>query len=326
MGAPRVFITRNLPGGAFGLLKERCRVVNIPGDGTLKREELLRSLQEVEGIVSTLADLIDGEVMERAGDSLRVISNYAVGYNNIDVDEATRRGVVVCNTPDVLTDATADMAFAMLLAIARMIHRAHDFTVKNNFVGWDPHLFLGLPVWGRTLGIVGMGKIGTAIGQRAAGFRMRILYHNRNRVPEEVENGLGAEYRDLQELLRASDYVVVSASLNEGTRGMIGNREISLMKRSACLVNISRGEVIRESELAEALKAGVIRGAALDVYEREPEIHPSLMKLDNVLLLPHLGSATREARDMMASLCVENLLACLRGEEPPAAVNYHLLP
>lgn len=322
---PRIFITRNLPGNAFGLLKDRCRIVNVPGDRTLEREQLLRSLQEVEGIVSTLADLIDGEVMERAGRSLKMISNYAVGYNNIDVEEATRRGVVVCNTPDVLTDATADMAFAMLLAIARMIHRAHDFTVKNNFKGWDPNLFLGLPVWGKTLGIVGMGKIGTAIGQRATGFRMKILYHNRNRVPKEVEDELGAEYRDLQDLLRGSDFVVVSASLTDDTRGMIGKEEISLMKRSACLVNISRGEVIRESELADALEAGVIRGAALDVYEREPEIYPSLMKLDKVLLLPHLGSATRDARDMMAGLCVENLLACFRGEEPPAAVNYHLI-
>ncbi len=325
MKKKRVFVTRKLPGGAFDELREACHVVNTPGDGTLERKELLRTLTEVDGIVSSLADLIDVRVMEKAGSSLKVVSNYAVGYNNIDVQEATRRKVTVCNTPDVLTDATADMAFTMLLAIARDLTGAHNFTAGGNFLGWDPYLFLGVPVWGKTIGIVGMGKIGSAIARRALGFDMKVLYHNRNRVDPDLERELGAEYRSLPELLGLSDFVVLAASLTDDAREMIGTKELSLMKRDACLINICRGEVVREAELVDALKKGVIRGAALDVYEKEPEIHPGLFDIPNAILLPHIGSATRDAREDMARLCVDNLLAVLRGDRPPAGVNAHLI-
>lgn len=321
----KVFVTRVLPGRAFGALPELCEVVNTPEDTPLTRKKMLGSIAGVDGIVATLSDVIDGEVMARAGRSLSVVSNYAVGYNNIDVEEATRRKVTVCNTPDVLTDATADMAFTMLLAIARDVPRAHEFTVRGNFKGWDPYLFQGLPVWGRTMGIVGMGKIGSGIARRALGFGMTVLYHNKSRVDSNRERELGAEHKSLHDLLKLSDFVVLSVSLNEQTRGLIGRDELALMKRKACLINICRGEVIKEAELVDALERGVIRGAALDVYEKEPEIHRGLLGLKNVILLPHLGSATKDARESMARLCVENLLAVFRGEKPPAGVNDHLI-
>lgn len=321
MKGKRVFITRKLPGEAFVALRDTVRVINTPGEHTLTREELLRTLPQVDGIVSTLADQIDGEVMEKAGSSLKVVSNYAVGYNNIDVEEATRRKVTVCNTPDVLTDATADMAFAMLLAIARDIPRAHEFTVEGKFEGWDPNLFLGIPVWGKTIGIVGMGKIGSAIARRALGFDMKVIYHNRRRVDPDLERELGAAYTSLRDLLKLSDFVVLAVALTDEARALIGKAELALMKPQACLVNICRGEVVREEELADGLERGVIRGAALDVYEREPEIHRKLLGLPNVILLPHLGSATGATRERMARLCVDNLLAVLRGDRPPAAVN-----
>ena len=325
MSRMRVFVSRDLPGDALNRLKGLAHVVNEPPVSTYRGSELIQALEEVEGIVSTLNDPIDRNVMEKAGKTLRVISNYAVGYNNIDVDEATRRGIVVCNTPGVLTDATADMGFAMVMAIARQLHRAHIFTEKGDFKGWEPDLFLGLPVFRKTLGIVGMGKIGQAIAARARGFEMEILYHNRNPLAPEVEETLKAEWSPLEELLRTSDFVLLSIPLSESTRGMIGKRELGIMKKSACLVNISRGEVVREGELCDALAEGKIRAAALDVYEKEPSIHPRLFELDNVLLLPHIGSATEDARREMGELCVDNLLAVLTGKRPEASVNYALL-
>ncbi len=318
----KIVQTRKLPGQAFERLHSRGFEVILGGESGMSREELLSSVEGAAAVISTLADQIDREVMEAAGPGLRVISNYAVGYNNIDVREATARGIVVCNTPDVLTDATADMAFAMLLAAARLLPQAHDFTKAGKFDGWHPELFLGQPVWGRTIGIVGMGKIGTAVARRARGFDMRILYHNRRPVAPELERELGARLVSLDELLVKSDFVVLLVPLTEETRGLIGARELSLMKETACLVNISRGPVVVEEELVEALKNRKIFSAALDVYEREPEIHAGLFELDNAILLPHIGSATGEARERMADLCVTNALAVLDGERPPASVNY----
>jgi glyoxylate reductase len=325
MGKKRVFVTRILPGNVLEEIDEQVRFVNSPTGATLPNEVLLEKMRGVEGIISTLSDRVDGPLMDRAGDSLEVISNYAVGFNNVDVDEATRRGVVVCNTPGVLTDATADMAFAMILSIARGIHRAHEFTENGLFKGWEPDLFLGVPVFGGTLGIVGLGNIGKALARRAKGFEMNILYHNRKRVSPGIEKELGAAYTSLDELLGESDFVVLLVPLNEGTRGMIGEREIGLMKKDACLINISRGEVVKERALAKALAGKMIRGAALDVYEREPQIDPLLITLPNVLLLPHIGSATEKARMEMARLCVDNLMDVLRGDEPQASVNYSLV-
>ncbi|RMG60587.1 MAG: D-glycerate dehydrogenase [Deltaproteobacteria bacterium] len=314
--------TRRLPGSAFDRIASSGHDYVVGPPSGMTRQELLSRVPGASAIISTLADTIDGEVMDAAGGGLKVIANYAVGFNNIDVEEATRRGIVVCNTPDVLTDATADMAFAMVMAAARFIPQAHEFTKKGLFTGWDPELFLGQPVWGKTMGIVGMGKIGTAVARRAKGFGMTILYHNRKPVPAELEAELEARLVPLDVLLRESDFVVLLTPLTEETRGMIGERELSLMKGSACLVNISRGPVVVEDALVRALKEKKIFAAALDVYEREPEIHPGLFELDNAVLLPHIGSATAEAREKMAHLTVENVLSVLDGREPPASVNY----
>jgi glyoxylate reductase len=259
--------------------------------------------------------------MEAAGPGLKVVSNYAVGVNNIDVAEAGRRAVRVCNTPDVLTQATADLGFALILAAARKFSEAERALRAGKFAGWDPWGFLGVPVYGATLGIVGMGKIGSAIAVRAAGFGMRILYCNRNRLPSGKESVLRSEYRGLDGLLAESDFVVLCVPLTAETRGMIGAERLGKMKPSAVLVNISRGEVVDEGALAKALAGGGIFAAGLDVYEREPAVHPDLLAAPNAVLLPHVGSATMETRERMGRLAAENMLAVLGGREPPCPVN-----
>lgn len=318
---PLVVVTRRLPGVSLEHLEAETRPAVHPPADPMPREELLRRAPGAEGILCTLADRIDAEVMDAAGDSLRVVSNYAAGVNNIDVAEATRRGVRVCNTPDVLTNATADMAFALLLAAARRLTEAERALREGRFEGWDPWGFLGVPVHGRTLGIVGMGKIGSAVAARAAGFEMRILYCNRNRMPQEREFTLRARYCALDALFQESDFVVLTVPLTEETRRLVDRERLRKMKRTAVLVNVSRGEVVDEEALAEALLDGRIFSAGLDVYEREPVVHPGLLHAHSAVLSPHLGSATAEARGRMGLLATENLLAVLAGKEPPAAVN-----
>lgn len=318
---PRVVITRRLPGVSPVRIGESVSAVWPDGDGVMPREELLRRVPGAAGILCTLADRIDSDLMDAAGDALRVVSNFAVGVNNIDLAEAARRGIRVCNTPDVLTDATADLAFGLLLAAARTFSDAERFLREGKFTGWDPWGFLGVPAFRRTLGIVGMGKIGAAVAARARGFEMRVLYHNRGRLPAAREKGLGAEYSGLNELLSESDFVVLCVPLTPETRGLMGRERLGRMKRDAVLVNVSRGEVVDEGALAEALEGGRIFAAGLDVYEKEPEIHPRLLRAPSAVLLPHVGSATRETRERMGRLATENLLAVLAGGEPPCPVN-----
>ena len=287
----------------------------------MPREELLRHAPGAAGILCTLADRIDAAVMDAAGPSLRVVSNFAVGVDNIDLPEATRRGIRVCNTPDVLTPATADLGFALMLAAARRLPAAERALRAGEFHGWDPWGFLGVPVSGAVLGIVGMGKIGTAVAARARGFGMRVLYCNRRLLPRERETALQAEYRGLEDLLGESDFVVLCVPLTPETRGIIGRERLARMKRTAVLVNISRGEVVDEGALASALSEGVIFAAGLDVYEKEPAVHPGLLAAPSAVLLPHIGSATVETREKMGMLATENLLAVLGGTSPPCAVN-----
>ncbi len=323
MGAslPKVVVTRRLPGVSLPRLAERVAVAAPPPDSPMPREVLLRQVPGSAGILCTLADRIDAPLMDAAGPGLKIVSNYAVGVDNIDVPEASRRGIRVCNTPDVLTQATADLGFALLLAAARKFSEASLALRAGKFTGWDPWGFLGVPVYGGTLGIVGMGKIGSAVAARAAGFGMRIFYHNRRPVPSDREKVLRAEYRGLDELLAESDFVVLCVPLAPETKRLINGERLGKMKPTAVLVNISRGEVVDEGALAKALAEERIFAAGLDVYEKEPAVHPDLLTDPSAVLLPHVGSATIETRERMGRLATENLLAVLAGAEPPCPVN-----
>jgi len=287
----------------------------------MPREEFLARARGASGILSTLADRVDAELMDAAGPSLSVVSNFAVGVNNVDVAGATRRGIRVCNTPDVLTDATADLGFALLLSAARKVSDADRFVRAGSWTGWDPWGFLGVPVAGKTLGIVGMGKIGAGVARRSRGFSMKVLYHNRRRIPPSEEAELAASYRDLDALLAESDFVVLCVPLTPETRGLISTERLGKMKRTAVLVNIARGEIVDDEAVAKALAEGRLFGAGFDVYEKEPLVHPKLLSAPSAVLLPHLGSATGDAREAMGRLATENLLTVLDGREPPCPVN-----
>ncbi|MFZ2224069.1 MAG: D-glycerate dehydrogenase [Candidatus Deferrimicrobium sp.] len=316
-----IVVTRRLPGVPWDDLAKRFRAGVPPGEGTMSREEFLARARGASGILCTLADRVDAELMDTAGPSLSVVSNFAVGVNNVDVAGATRRGIRICNTPDVLTDATADLGFALLLSAARKVSDADRFVRAGGWTGWDPWGFLGVPVAGKTLGIVGMGKIGAGVARRSRGFSMKVLYHNRRRIPPSEEAGLAASYRDLDTLLAESDFVVLCVPLTPETRGLISTERLGRMKRTAVLVNIARGEVVDEEAVAAALAEGRLFGAGLDVFEKEPRVHPRLLSVPSAVLLPHLGSATGETREAMGRLATENLLAVLDGREPPCPVN-----
>lgn len=291
-----------------------------PEETPAPREVLLEKVRDAEGILSLLTDRIDAEVIG-AAPKLKVISNMAVGYDNVDVPAATARGIYVGNTPEVLTDTTADLAFALMLVVARRIVEAVDYVRRGMWKTWLPSLFLGRDVHHATLGIVGMGRIGRQVAQRARGFEMKVLYYSRSRKPE-VEQDLGAKFVPLEELLRESDFVSLHVPLTQETRHLIGARELGLMKPTAVLVNTARGAVVDQVALYRALLAGRPGGAGLDVTDPEP-IAPDdpLLTLPNVVVLPHIGSASYATRLRMAVLAVENLLAGLRGEVPPHCVN-----
>jgi len=288
----------------------------------MPRREILAGIVDAEGLLCLLGDRIDEEVL-RAGRSLRIVANIAVGHENVDVDAARRLGITVTNTPDVLTEATADMTFALLLAAARRIPEADASVRAGRFPTWrlDQPL-LGLDVHGKTLGILGMGRIGSAVARRGRlGFGMHVLYHSRTRR-EELEREIGAELVSFERLLEESDFLCVHVPGTEETRHLIDADALARMKPSAVLVNAARGPVVDEEALADALEAGTIAGAGLDVFEREPEVHPKILALsERVVLAPHLGSATRETRHAMVRLAVDNVLAVLAGQNPITPVN-----
>jgi len=318
-------VTRQIPSEGLELIREYYDVEVWDRYTPPPREVLLEKIRHVDALVTLLTDRIDREVLDNAP-RLRIIAQYAVGYDNIDVDYATQRGVYVTNTPGVLTDATADLTWALLLAAARRIVEADRFVRSGEWwrtgTGWHPLMMLGYQVSGKTIGIIGMGRIGQAVARRAKGFGMRILYYQRHRLPEELERELGAQYVDLETLLRESDFVTIHVPLTKETYHMIGERELRLMKPTAILVNTARGAVVDEQALIRALRERWIAAAALDVFTQEPlpPDHP-LTKLDNVVLAPHIGSATYETRSAMARLVAENLIAFYRGEVPPTLVN-----
>jgi len=319
-----VYVTRRIPQPGLDLLAENCSQVDVnPEDRVLSRDELLAAVRGRDAVLCLLTDTIDAEVLDAAR-GCKIFANYAVGYNNIDVAAATERGIAVTNTPGVLTDATADLTWALLFAAARRVVEGDGFTRAGRFQGWSPMLLLGADISGRTLGIVGAGRIGTAVALRARGFRMRVLYFDRNQN-EALEQAVGAEKVELDDLLRQADFVSIHVDLNPTTHHLIGRRELGLMKPTAYLLNASRGPVVDEAALVEALREGKIAGAGLDVYENEPALAPGLAELPNVVLLPHLGSATHGTRTRMATLAATNIVAMLRGERPPNIVNPEVL-
>lgn len=319
MAKPTVYVTRLIPNDGMRLLYEKCEVVVNPHDRVITRQELLDNVKGKDALLSLLTERIDAEVMD-ANPNLKVIANYAVGFNNIDIAAATERGIPVSNTPGVLTDITADFAWTLLMAVARRVVEGDRMTRAGKFVGWAPMLLLGQDVHHKTLGVVGFGRIGQAMAKRARGFDMRVLYYDVNQMPE-VATQLGAEYRDLDALLRESDFITLHVDLNEHTHHLIGERELDLMKPNAYLINSARGPVVDEAALVRALAEEKIAGAGLDVFEEEPRLAPGLADLDNVVIAPHIASATRETRGAMARIAAENVIAALEGKKPPAIVN-----
>jgi glyoxylate reductase len=314
----KVLVTREIPEAGLRLLEGfDATVLN---ERPPERGELLEAVRGASGVLSTATEKIDGEVMDAAGDGLKVVANMAVGYDNIDVKAAKERGVVVTNTPGVLDETTADVAFMLMLAAARRLGEGERLLRAGEWEWWGPKQLRGLDVWGKKLGILGLGRIGQAVARRARGFDMEILYHNRSRK-EDAEKKLGARYLELQDLLGESDFISIHTPLTEETRHLIGAEELERMKPGAVLVNTSRGPVVDEDALADALEDGRIFAAGLDVYEEEPEVHPKLLELENVVLAPHIGSASMETRDRMATLAAENLRAVLRGEQPKTPVQ-----
>jgi glyoxylate reductase len=311
--APVVFVTRPLPAPGIDLLVESGFEVRANDeDRPLQRAELIAGIEQADALLCMLSDRIDVEVLE-AAPLLRVISNYAVGFDNIDVAAARQRGVEVTTTPGVLTDATADLAWALLLAAARNLGAGERLVRAGEWTGWAPTQLLGEPLRHQTLGIVGMGAIGQAVARRAQGFGMNVVYFNRNQVASEIETSLGAEFVSLDELLRRSDFISLHAPLNDQSRHMFDARAFRLMKPTAVLVNTGRGALIDEAELVNVLREGRIAAAGLDVYEFEPMITEGLLTLDNVVLAPHLGSASTLARGDMVRLCCENIVEVLAG-------------
>lgn len=317
---PKILVTGRLPDEFVKRLAETCEVEANREDRPMEVDAILASIADKDGLLSMITDRVDDDLMGRAP-RLRIISQMAVGYNNIDVGAATSRGIPVTNTPGVLTDATAELAFALLLAAARRVAEGDKMVREGRFRHWAPFLFLGSQVSGKTLGIIGMGRIGKAVAKRARGFDMNIIYHNPKPLDAAEEGQYGAQFRDLDALLAEADFVSLHVPLTEGTKHLIGKKQFSLMKKTAFLINTSRGPVVNEKELVEALRSGAIAGAGIDVYENEPALEPGLSEMEKAVLLPHVGSGTLETRTKMAEMAVESLLIGLSGEVPPRLVN-----
>jgi glyoxylate reductase len=318
---PRIVVTRRIPEPALELLAEVGELWLNPDDRPLELDELHRAVADADAAVTLLHDRVDRDFLDAAGPQLRVVANVAVGYDNVDVAACTARGVRFTNTPGVLTEATADLAFALLLMATRRLAEGERLIRSRTPWNWNMDFMLGTGIQGKTLGIVGLGQIGTATARRARTFGMAIAYTGRRRAPAELEVELEASFLPLEELLATADVISLHCPLSEETRHLIDSTRLAQMKPTAFLVNTTRGPVVDEQALATALRAGVIAGAGLDVFEREPEVHPGLLGLDNVVLLPHLGSATVETRTAMAVLAARNAIAVLEGREPQTPVN-----
>ena len=314
---PIVTVTNIFPQVALDKLSSECDLkINRT---SLTKEELKQKVSGSDAVISYLTDRIDQDIIDR-GTKLKIIANYGAGFNNIDVTYASERGIWVTNTPNVLHETTADLTWAMILGAARRIIPADRYTRESKFQGWGAQLFLGGDVYEKTLGIIGLGEIGRSVARRALGFNMRTLYHQRNRLPKEEEKKLNAEHVTFEQILRESDFLTLHVPLTEETEYMIGNDEIALMKKTAYLIHTARGKVIDDYALVAALREGRLAGAALDVYEAEPELTEGMRELDNLMILPHIGSASFETRDKMALLVADNILDALEGKTPRSLV------
>jgi len=316
----KVFITREIPAAGIDLLKKAGLQVEVyPHDQPIPESLLLEKIRDCDALLSMVTDPISAALIERAG-QLKIIANYAVGYNNIDLQAARQQGIVVTNTPDVLTEATADLAFALILACARRVVEGDQLVRQGNFTGWSPLMMLGADVSGQAIGIIGAGRIGTALARRAYGFGMNIFYAD-SVINKLIENEYRAQKKELDELVRTADFISLHVTLTEFTRHLIDEKRLQRMKDTAFLINTSRGAVIDEQALVRALANKTIAGAGLDVYEREPLLAQGLADFKNVVLLPHLGSATLRTREKMAELAAQNIIAVASGKPAPNAVQ-----
>ncbi len=311
----KVLITRRLPEDVLNYAYNNIKDIYVyEGDLPPSKKELLELIKDRDAVLCLLNDRIDKEVIDRAK-KLKVISNYAVGYDNIDIEYAKRKGIVVTNTPGVLTEATAELAIALILSASRRIVEADKYTRDGKFKSWHPLLFLGMGISGKTCGIIGLGRIGTAVAKRLESFECRLIYYSRKRNPS-IEKKLNIEYKDLEELLKESDIISIHVPLTEETFHLLNRDRLKLLNKNSIIVNTSRGAVIDEKALADLLEIGHIGYAGLDVYENEPEITKKLLKLNNVILTPHIGSATYETRVKMGIIAVDNIIAVLNDNEP----------
>ena len=321
---PQVLVTREVFDETLEYLRGHCEVDSNQEDVALAPDALAQRLAGKQGLICALTDRVDPALLQHAPD-LKVVSNIAVGYNNIDVPACSARGIVVTNTPGVLDDSTADLAWTLILGAARRVTEVERYIREGQWTGWWLKQWMGIDVHHATLGIIGMGRIGQAIAKRASGFEMRVLYHNRTRVPEATERALNARLVGMDELLRESDFVVLQVPYTPQTHHLIGAAELAKMKPTAILVNSTRGGVVDDAALVEALKNGTIRAAGLDVFEGEPKLNPGFLELDNVVLVPHVGSSTEATRRAMAMTAAKNAVAALTGARPPNVVNPDVL-
>lgn len=317
---PKVFLTRELPPKVIERLQQETVLEMNTEDRVLTKEEIIDGVKGKDALLCLLTDTIDGDIMD-ANPALRVIANYAVGFNNIDVVAATQRRIPVSNTPGVLTETSADLAFTLMTTLSRRIVEADNFVRTGNWKGWGPLQYLGTDIYGATLGIVGLGRIGKAIAKRAKGFDMNIVYWNRTKLSESEEKELGLTYLPFDDLLKIADFVSLNVAYTKETFHLMGEREFELMKESAYVINTARGPVVDENALVNALKEKKIMGVGLDVFEDEPVIHPELLAIDNTVLLPHIASATIATRTKMGMIAVDNLIAACNGTHIPNLVN-----
>jgi glyoxylate reductase len=324
MARPRVFVSRVIPDAGLNLLRAQCDVDVWPHDRPPSREELVAACRDKDALVCLLTEKVDAAVLAEIP-SVKIVANAAVGFDNLDVQAATAAGVVMSNTPGVLDDTTADLAFALLMAAARRLGEAERVMRSGTWGGWGIMQLMGQDVHHATLGIVGFGRIGRGVARRAAGFGMQIIYTDAQPVPAEVAADLHARFVSMDELLQTADFVTLHVPLMPSTHHLIDAAALKKMKRTAVLVNTSRGSVVEEAALADALKSGVIAAAGLDVYEHEPSISPALAALENVVLLPHIGSASVATRGKIAEIAARNVIAFFAGEVPPTALNPEVL-